>query len=52
MKKLKIIISKCKNPFFNISLENTLFENAEKNVETLYLWQNSKVVIIGKNQNP
>lgn len=48
----KLIISNTNNPFFNIALEKELFENIKDNERILYLWQNDKTVVIGRNQNP
>lgn len=48
----KLVISKTNNPFFNIALEKELFENVQENERILYLWQNDKTVVIGRNQNP
>jgi lipoate---protein ligase len=53
--KLRVIDSSMRNPFWNIALEEYLFESrAELDDETelLYLWRNEPSVIIGRNQNP
>lgn len=46
----KVYISKETNPYFNIALENYLFNNVNEDI-ILYLWLNDKSVIIGRNQN-
>lgn len=52
-KSLRVILSQCHNPYMNISTENMLFKTTQpSSVHTLYLWQNSKTVIIGRHQNP
>lgn len=48
----KIIISGENNPYYNIALEKELFENVGKDERILYLWQNEKTVVVGRNQNP
>lgn len=43
--------SPTKNPYFNLALEEYLFEKYEN--ETVFLlWQNSNTIVIGKYQNP
>ncbi|MGL5256948.1 MAG: lipoate--protein ligase [Proteocatella sp.] len=48
----KIIISGENNPYYNIALEKELFENVGDDESILYLWQNEKTVVVGRNQNP
>ena len=45
----KIIITKNKNPYHNLALEEYLAQNCTSPV--LYLWQNEKTVVIGYAQN-
>lgn len=49
--KLDIVISNSFNPYFNLALEEKLFNEIEENRVILYLWQNKNAVIIGRNQN-
>lgn len=48
----KIVISKEVNPYYNLALEEELFENVKEDEMILYLWQNEKTIVIGRNQNP
>ena len=39
------------NPYFNLALEQYVFDCMDRNREYFMLWQNDNAVIIGKNQN-
>lgn len=47
----KLIISNSFNPWFNLALEENLFDTLLENEIILYLWQNDNTVVIGRNQN-
>lgn len=49
--KLELVISNSFDPYFNLSLEEKLFNNIEENKIVLFLWQNENTVVIGRNQN-
>ena len=51
IKKLKFYVSNTYNPYVNLSIEQTLFDNVDNETLILYLWQNQNTVVIGKNQN-
>lgn len=50
--KLKYIVTTQTNPYQNLALEEYLLKNVQDNECILYLWQNERTVVIGKNQNP
>ena len=49
---LQIIIGNQYNPYINLSVESHLLDNHLPNTVTMFLWKNSKTVVIGTNQNP
>ncbi|NOH15745.1 lipoate--protein ligase [Clostridium cochlearium] len=49
---LKVIKSNSINPYYNLALEEFLFNSLKKDEVIFYLWQNENTVVIGKNQNP
>lgn len=50
--KLKYIITTQTNPYQNLAMEEYLLKNVQDDECILYLWQNERTVVIGKNQNP
>lgn len=49
--KLSYIISETFDPYYNLGLEKHLFDTVETDEVILYLWQNEKTVVCGRNQN-
>lgn len=49
--KKRLIFSTSYNPWFNLALEEYLFNNMDENTVIMYLWQNENTVVIGKTQN-
>ena len=39
------------DPYFNLAMEQHLFDTAGKHEDIFFLWQNDNAIIIGKNQN-
>lgn len=51
MKKISFIVSRNKNPYHNLALEELLAKSINKDEAILYLWQNADTVVVGKHQN-
>lgn len=49
---IKYIIGSQVDPYHNLALEEYLLTHVKKGECILYLWQNEKTVVIGRNQNP
>jgi lipoate-protein ligase A len=49
---IKYIITTETNPYKNLAMEEYLLRQVKDDEVILYLWQNEKTVVIGKNQNP
>lgn len=49
---IKYYISLSYNPHENLAVEQYLMESVPSDTCILYLWQNQKTVVIGRNQNP
>jgi lipoate-protein ligase A len=52
IEQLKYLITKETDPYKNLALEEYLFSRVGEKECILYLWQNEKTVVIGRNQNP
>lgn len=48
---MKYIESTSNDPYFNLALEQYVFDNMSKDEEYFMLWQNDNAIIIGKHQN-
>ena len=48
----RVIYSASTNIWFNLATEEWLSNSIQPNEHILFLWQNQKSVIIGRNQNP
>ncbi|MEG1641998.1 MAG: lipoate--protein ligase [Synergistaceae bacterium] len=52
IERLFYVLAKGTNPYENLALEEVVLKNLPQKSCVLYLWQNAKTVVIGKNQNP
>ena len=48
---MRYIINNCKNPYYNIALEEYCLMNIDVGEDYFILWQNEPAIIVGKNQN-
>lgn len=51
IKQIRYLINNDLNPYNNLALEEYLLKYVKEEECILYLWQNEKTVVIGKNQN-
>lgn len=51
IEKTRVVISRQMVPYYNMGLEAYLLYHVEPGECILYLWQNRRTVVIGKNQN-
>ena len=50
--KSKILYSATLDPWFNLAIEDWIFNDINPDSHLLYLWRNSDTVVIGRYQNP
>lgn len=48
---LNYIKSESTNPYFNLALEQYVFDNLSESADYLMLWQNDNTIVVGKYQN-
>ena len=51
IQRLNYVISESTNPCVNLAMEERLLYTVQDGEATVYLWQNERTVVIGKNQN-
>lgn len=52
IRRIQIFSSDCTNPHRNLAVEQYLLETVPEDTCILYLWQNRRTVVIGRNQSP
>lgn len=52
IKNIRYIESDTTYPYWNLALEEYLMETCGEEECILYLWQNARTIVIGRNQNP
>lgn len=52
MNKLRLLISNSDNPWFNLAVEEAIFNHMSPTQSVLFLWRNADTVVIGRAQNP
>jgi len=50
--RLRVVESISHDPWFNLALEEWLFDTVEPGELVFYLWRNGPTVVIGRHQNP
>src|ERR1700726_4014180 len=51
-RKTQIYISRCLDPYINLSIEHFLLKNTPLESTVLFLYTNRPCIVIGRNQNP
>ena len=52
IRRIQIFSTDCTNPHRNLAVEQYLLETVPEETCILYLWQNRRTVVIGRNQSP
>lgn len=48
---MKFLKSTSNNPYYNLAMEQVIFDQLDQSEAYFFLWQNHNTVVIGKNQN-
>lgn len=52
MSSLRLLLSNSYDPWFNLAVEDAIFQHMSANQKVLFLWRNDNTVVIGRAQNP
>lgn len=52
MPSIRVLLSASHDPYFNLAVEDTIFQAMPTSQSVLFLWRNTDTVVIGKGQNP
>lgn len=52
MNKTRILVSTSTNPWFNLAVEEVIFNKMDPYHRVLFIWRNAETVVIGRAQNP
>lgn len=52
MNSIRVLISDSHDPWFNLAVEDTIFQSMPSTQRILFLWRNTDTVVIGRGQNP
>ncbi len=52
MTQLRVLVSESVDPWFNLAVEEAIFNSMNPDQKVLFLWRNDNTVVIGRAQNP
>lgn len=52
MSSMRVLISSSTSPWFNLAVEDTIFNSMSAQQRVLFLWRNDDTVVVGRAQNP
>jgi len=52
MNKTRVLISNSTNPWFNLAVEEVIYQKMDPVHRVLFVWRNAETVVIGRAQNP
>lgn len=50
--RYRYIIGESDNPYYNLAMEESLFQEVKEDEIILFLWKNENTIVIGRNQDP
>ena len=52
MNKTRVLVSSSTNPWFNLAVEEVIYQKMDPFHRVLFVWRNAETVVIGRAQNP